>query len=66
MADAVANRGRGRGKGKGRGRGVDPTNEVPADNQPDQRELEIAEMNRRIRELEHQLTEARMGSATGG
>ncbi|KAJ3687990.1 hypothetical protein LUZ61_017154 [Rhynchospora tenuis] len=58
------NRGRGRGRGRGgRGRGVDPEEEESR--RRDQRDLEIAAMGRRIRELERQLAEARMGSTNG-
>ena len=64
MADA--NRGRGRGRrGRGRGRGFDPEDEAPANHHRDQRDLEIAAMGRRIRELERQLAEARVGSING-
>ena len=64
MADA--NRGRGRGRrGRGRGRGFDPEDEAPANHHRDQRDLEIAAMGRRIRELERQIAEARLGSTNG-
>ncbi|GAB2217669.1 hypothetical protein Droror1_Dr00000872 [Drosera rotundifolia] len=52
-----ANRGRGRGRGRGQGE------EEPRHR--DQRDLEIAAMGRRIRELERQLAEARVGSTNG-
>ncbi|GAB2226324.1 hypothetical protein Droror1_Dr00022126 [Drosera rotundifolia] len=52
MADA--NRGRGRGRGRGQGE------EEPRHR--DQQDLEIAAMGKRIRELERQLAEARVGS----
>ena len=58
-------RGYGRSWGRGRGHTVDPTDEGSPNRSRDQRDIEFATMERRIRELERQPAEARMSSTNG-